>query len=310
MKVLITGITGFVGSNLRDYLVQSDATVIGVSRQVNTKLGIINYNNLSQEKYNNANAFIHLAGKAHDLKKTANEREYYEVNTDLTIKLFNAFINSNCKTFIFLSTVKAVADKVDGTLTESTIPNPKTAYGKSKLKAEQYILNNTPNNKNVYILRPCMIHGANNKGNLNLLYKLVSKGVPYPLGNYNNQRSFLSVKNLCFIIEALIKQQPYSNVFNVSDDDFISTKTLVCLIGESISKKAIIFNIPKIIINIIAKTGGHLRLPFNSESLQKLTENYTVSNSKIKEKLKIKLPLTTEEGLQITIKSFNKNENA
>ena len=94
---------------------------------------------------------------------------------------------------------------VDGVLTEDVNPNPKTVYGKSKLAAELYILSKEiPKNKRVYILRPCMIHGPKNKGNLNLLYSFVSRGIPYPFGKYTNSRSFVSIENLCFIINELI----------------------------------------------------------------------------------------------------------
>ncbi len=85
-------------------------------------------------------------------------------------------MQSKAKKFIFFSTVKAVADSVEGILNEETTPNPKTAYGKSKLAAEQYINRQPiPDDKLVYILRPCMIHGPGNKGNLNLLYSIVKK---------------------------------------------------------------------------------------------------------------------------------------
>ena len=85
---------------------------------------------------------------------------------------------------------------MQGILTEDTIPNPKTHYGISKLQAENYILDQKlPEGKRVYILRPCMIHGPGNKGNLNLLYTLVKKGFPWPLGAFENQRSFLSIDN-------------------------------------------------------------------------------------------------------------------
>ena len=129
-----------------------------------------------------AKVVIHLAGKSHDLKKISSSDEYYQVNTELSKKVFDAFLISNAKVFITLSSVKAVADEVDGMLTEGDIPGPITHYGKSKLLAEQYILSQViPTGKRVYILRPCMIHGPGNKGNLNLLYKLVSKGIPWPL---------------------------------------------------------------------------------------------------------------------------------
>ena len=84
--------------------------------------------------------------------------------------MFDQFLKSDCETFIYMSSVKAVVDQADGILTENVKPNPITVYGKSKLAAEEYILSRKNlKNKRVYILRPCMIHGPNNKGNLNLL---------------------------------------------------------------------------------------------------------------------------------------------
>ena len=89
---------------------------------------------------NNSECFIHLAGKAHDIKNTSTVKEYYEVNTELTKRLFDQFIKSNCKVFIYMSSVKAVTDIVEGKLDENFEPIPVTAYGKSKLAAENYIL--------------------------------------------------------------------------------------------------------------------------------------------------------------------------
>ena len=83
--------------------------------------------------------FLPLAGKAHDLKKVSDPQAYYQVNYELTKKLYDAFLASDAKKFIFVSSVKAAADSVDGILTEDTPPDPKTDYGKSKLMAEQYI---------------------------------------------------------------------------------------------------------------------------------------------------------------------------
>ena len=128
-------------------------------------------------------AIIHLAGKAHDLKKAANPEEYYHVNTNLTNFIFDTFLTSDVKVFITLSSVKAAADEVNGELTEEYIPNPITHYGKSKLLAEQYIFSKEiPEGKRVYVLRSCMIHGPGNKGNLNLLFKIVSRGICVSIG--------------------------------------------------------------------------------------------------------------------------------
>ncbi|MGJ8745222.1 NAD-dependent epimerase/dehydratase family protein [Polaribacter sp.] len=301
---IITGNKGFVGLNLIGYLNQSGKKTIGVSRT--PILDELSYQTLNIENLNKSQSFIHLAGKAHDLKKTSEDKEYFEINTDLTKKLFDQFLDSDCEVFIYMSSVKAAADVVEGKLTEDVVPNPVTVYGKSKLAAENYILSKEiPKNKRVYILRPCMIHGPNNKGNLNLLYSFVTKGIPYPFGKYENKRSFVSVDNLCFVINELIDNKTIiSGIYNIADDSSLSTNDLVSIIGATIKKPAKILNTPKFLVNILAKIGDVVPLPINTERLQKLTENYEVSNDKLIKAIQKKLPLTAENGLKKTILSF------
>ena len=301
-KITITGVTGFVGQNLAKYL--SDIDVLGISRDAK---GInITYPELSLNIFNKQKAFIHLAGKSHDLKKTSDDKEYFEVNTELTKRLFDQFLESDCETFIYMSSVKAVADHADGILTENVKPNPLTVYGKSKLAAEEYILSRKNlKNKRVFVLRPCMIHGPNNKGNLNLLYSFVSKGIPYPFGKYSNRRSFVSVENLCFIIKELIfNSKIESGIYNIADDISLSTIDLVKVISEVLCKPTRILKLPKLFVRFIAKVGDLFSIPINSERLLKLTENYEVSNLKIKKAMQKQLPLTSSEGIKKTISSF------
>ena len=302
--ICITGITGFVGSNLEEYLILQNKKVIGVSR--NPSGNRTNYENLNLEKRKAIKSFIHLAGKAHDLKKTSEDVEYFQVNTELTKKLFDQFLESTCEVFIYMSSVKAVADEISEILTEEIKPNPVTAYGKSKLAAEQYILSKEiPKNKRVYILRPCMIHGTNNKGNLNLLYSFISKGIPYPFGKYLNRKSFVSVDNLCFIIKELIDNTKIeSGIYNIADDISLSTIDLVKVISEVLGKPTRILKLPKLFVRFIAKVGDLFPIPINSERLLKLTENYEVSNLKIKNAIQKKLPLSSIEGIKKTIASF------
>ena len=297
MKVAITGASGFVGTNLLDYL--KSTCEISPLRVRYTP---------DQQFELKGDVVIHLAGKAHDLKKVSNPTDYYEANFELTKQLFDSFLTSKASVFIFMSTVKAVADTVDEILTEDVVPNPKTHYGIAKQQAEQYILSQElPQGKRVYILRPCMIHGPGNKGNLNLLYQLVSKGLPWPLGDFKNERSFLSVENLCFVIKELLKNTMIpSGVYQVSDDKPLSTNELIQLLGISLGKKNTIFNIPSSWIKGVAKLGDHLHLPLNSERLQKLTENYVVSNQKIVTTMGKPLPIQSKEGLLKTFDSFKK----
>jgi nucleoside-diphosphate-sugar epimerase len=297
MKITITGATGFVGINLQNYLKTAhEIESIKVRHIPNQQFKI------------KANALIHLAGKAHDLKNVSNPQEYYEANFELTKQLFDAFRASDSVVFIFMSTVKAVADEVLGILTEVAIPNPKTHYGIAKQQAEEYILSQQlPLGKRVYILRPCMIHGPGNKGNLNLLYKLVSKGLPWPLGSFENQRSFLSIENLCFVIKELLENTAIpSGIYQVADDQSLSTNELIQLLGTSLGKKSDIWNIPSSCIKSIAQLGDHLHLPLNSERLQKLTESYRVSNQKIAAAIGKPLPMQSKEGLLRTFESFKK----
>ncbi len=295
MKIAITGISGFVGKNLQNYLkFRHEVLPMSVRYQCNQQFKLA------------SNALIHLAGKAHDLKKVSNPTDYYEANFELTKQLFDSFLESTASVFVFISTVKASADEMEGILTEDCVPNPKTHYGISKLRAEHYILSQElPISKKVYILRPCMIHGPGNKGNLNVLYDLVSRGFPWPLGNFKNERSFLSVENLCFVIQELLENGRIpSGVYQVSDDVCLSTNELIHLLGVSLKKKNKIINIPCSWIKGFAKLGDYLHLPLNSERLQKLTENYVVSNQKIITAIGKPLPIGAKEGLLITFDSF------
>jgi nucleoside-diphosphate-sugar epimerase len=295
-KIIITGKFGFIATYLQSYLNSSNEVLTISLRFKDNQIHDIR-----------GKAVIHLAGKAHDLKKTSKPEEYYQVNTDLTKNVFNAFLASDAKVFITLSSVKAVADEVHGELTEEHIPVPITHYGKSKLLAEQYILSKEiPEGKRVYILRPCMIHGPGNKGNLNLLYNLVSKGIPWPLGAFENQRSFCSIDNLMFIFKELIEREDISSgIYNVADDTPLSTNEVISIIAESRNRKPSIWKISKVLIQTAAKIGNILKLPLNEERLQKLTDSYVVSNQKIKNAIGKPFPISSKEGLLKTFKSFN-----
>ena len=298
-KIIITGASGFVGQALQPYLKANSIRYSAMSR---TELV-----NVDPQMLNNS-IVIHLAGKAHDLKKTVDPTEYYRINFELTKRIYDAFLASNATKFIFISSVKAAADVVVDALTEDVIPKPVTPYGKSKLMAEEYIQScPLPNGKFYYILRPCMIHGVGNKGNLNLLYKFVDLGMPYPLAAFDNKRSFLSVENLCFVIKHLIQEPDISSgIFNVADDGVLSTNEVVKILAESLQKSPKLWRISKIIIKYIASFGSKFGLPLTTERLNKLTENYIVSNCKINTALGITFPVSAAEGLRITALSFKK----
>ena len=264
--IFITGASGFVGTNLQAYL--KDKFQFSFYRR--GEMAAIN-----------ADIVIHLAGKAHD---------------------------TSAHIFITLSSVKAVADKVKTILREDIIPTPASHYGKSKLLAEEYILSKPiPTGKRVYILRPCMIHGPANKGNLNLLYQMVRKNLPWPLASFNNKRSFCGIENLCFVIKELINNEDIkSGIYNMADDESISTNDLVLKIATTMSLKPRFLYLPVKMVKYLAMLGDIFPLfPLNSERLEKLTESYVVDNKKIKAAIGKPFPKSLEEGISSTFYSLH-----
>ena len=332
MKILITGVHGFVGSNLVAAL-KTEHEIYGldiVSPQKDGVLSTFSWEDLDSGKIPPVDAVIHLAGKAHDTKNKSAADVYFKVNTGLTQRIFDwVLAHSEIKKFIFFSTVKSAADYVPGdVLTEECVPTPVGPYGESKIKAENYIISHfAPEamsrayhnfddsdslfpDKRVYIMRPCMIHGPGNKGNLNLLYNVVKKGIPWPLGAFENRRSFTSVGNLCVVIEGLLTRDVSSGIYHMGDDEALSTNELIQVICSALGKKAHIWRVPRGIMNGIAKLGGWLHLPLNPLRMQKLTENYVVSNAKIKAALGMeRMPIRARDGLTATIRSFAGNKD-
>lgn len=308
MKILITGVHGFVGSNLVEYLVPANE-IYGLDIIAPEKSGVVktySWDDLDTGRVPEVDAIIHLAGKAHDTKNQSAAEVYFKVNTGLTQKIFDYFLaHESIKKFVFFSTAKAAADKVEGVLTEDVVPAPVGPYGESKIAAEKYIQEHMPTDKQVYIFRPCMIHGPGNKGNLNLLYNVVRKGIPWPLGAFENRRTFTSVENICFAVNGVLTKDVPSGIYNMGDDEALSTNELIEEICKSLGKKAHIWRLPKGLMNGVAKVGGWLHLPLNPERLRKLTENYISSNAKIKEALGVeRMPVDARTGLKRTLESF------
>ena len=325
MNILITGIHGFVGSNLVVAL-REHHTLYGLDIISPEKEGIvrtfswsdIETTSFPMQHLPQFDAIIHLAGKAHDTKNRSAAQVYFDINTGLTRKAFDFFLESKAKKFIFFSSVKAAADSVVGeVLTEDVIPAPVGPYGESKIAAENYILSKLKvengewkadlyNGKQVYILRPCMIHGPGNKGNLNLLYNVVRKGIPWPLGAFENRRSFTSVDNLCYVLEGLLTKEVASGIYHIGDDEALSTNELIALMCEAMGRKPHIWKLNRRMMEGCAALGTLLHLPLNTERLRKLTENYVVSNEKIKSALGIeRMPVRAADGIMKTIKSFS-----
>lgn len=286
--IFLTGASGFVGSNIKHSSYLKSHKFRFFDR---TKIDLTGIN-----------AVFHFAGIAHDLEGFYTEKDYLEVNVELTKRVYQEFLNSEASLFVYLSSVKAVADNLEGVLDENTNPNPQTLYGTSKLIAEEYITSKSiPKEKRFIILRPSLIYGKQNKGNLMLLYKLIRKTHIWPLNSFKNARSFCYVENLCFALNEFLQNEHIeSGIYNICDEGSISTNDLVACIARINKISFLNICIPKKLINAIATIGSKIDLPFNQITLNKLTQNYIVDNSKLVNALGKSFPYSLEEGLELT----------
>ena len=284
MKILITGAYGFVGTNLCRYLAEKGhechaLDIPAAKRDGVPYVSFYTWDGL--DKLPVVDAVVHLAGKAHDLKKVASEQSYFDINVGLTEKIFAA---AKTTRFIYFSSSKADANG--------------NAYGRSKLAAEQFL------NGRAIVLRPAMIHGPGNKGNLNLLWGIARRGLPWPLAAFENKRSFTSIGNICAAVEALAERGT-NGIYPIADDEMLSTNRLIELIAETCGKRAKLWRVPKGVMRMVAKIGDVLHLPLNTERIVKLTEDSFVNNSHLKSQLGWKrMPIRAEEGLRRTLRSF------
>lgn len=286
MKILITGAYGFVGTNLCRYLVEKGHAchaldVPAVRRDDVPYASFFTWDEL--ERLPDVDAVVHLAGKAHDLKKVASEQSYFDINVGLTEKIFTA-MQGRATRFIYFSSSKADANG--------------NAYGRSKLAAEQFL------NGRAIVLRPAMIHGPGNKGNLNLLWGVARRGLPWPLAAFENRRSFTSIGNICAAVEALCLRGE-KGVYPIADDEMLSTNRLIELIAETCGRRARLWRLPKCLMRFAARIGDMLHLPLTTERIEKLTEDSFVDNAALKSALGwTRMPIDAEEGMRQTLASF------
>ena len=292
MKILITGAYGFVGTNLCRYLVGKGHECVALDIPKAKRADVpykafYSWDELDGIDWSGVGAVVHLAGKAHDLKNVSDPQSYFDINVGLTEKIFKA-ANGKVPRFIYFSSSKAA--------------DADTPYGKSKLAAEQFL------SGRAIVLRPAMIHGPGNKGNLNLLWGIARRGFPWPLAAFENKRSFTSIGNICAAVEALCERGE-NGIYPIADDEMLSTNRLIELMAEACGRKPHLWRMPKGLMRFGAKVGDVLHLPLNTERLGKLTEDSFVGNAALKKHLGWnEMPIRAEDGMRETLKSFLNHE--
>lgn len=216
MNILLTGENGYIANSIAKYihLKTNKYKVLQKSLRANS---------LDKLSLNEIETVIHAAALVHRNEKIESEAKYFEINTELTYKLAVKAKESGVKQFIFFSTM-AVYGNTQQIITRNTKTHPITFYGKSKLAAEEVLLDLQDEHFKVAILRPPMIYGPSCPGNYTLLSKLSCKSPIFP--RVENKRSMLFIENLCEFIFQLI-QNKESGIFHPQDPQYITTSVMV-----------------------------------------------------------------------------------
>jgi nucleoside-diphosphate-sugar epimerase len=302
MKILVTGASGFVGRELCIYLGLLGYDVIPVSRRtidikdaVLLKFGSDAEWSLLLEK---CDYVIHLAGRAHIITENQSDplKIFRAVNVVNTKNLARLSARYGIQRFIFISSIKVNGEftQPEKYFTADDIPSPKDPYGISKWEAEkalQQIASET--GLEVVIIRPPLVYGPNAKGNFASMVKWLRRGVPLPFGNINNQRSLVSLENLCdLILQCTVHPAAAGQTFMVSDNDDLSTTELLTRTAFAMGIKPNLFNVPQKLLELSTTLLGQ------SDLSQRLFGSLQVDISKTRDMLNWKPLISVDEGLK------------
>ncbi len=293
MKVLVTGANGFVGSYLSSFLESHRIDVIrGVREASNDKEA--SYGNLENWKKSGnlkniltgVDVVIHCAARVHvmDEKSLDPYEEFRKINFLATKYIADECVRLGIKKFIFLSTIKVNGEEssIGKPFLHSDCPSPKDAYGQSKLEAENYLRRLTEVSAlEVSVVRPPLIYGPNTKGNILRLLKFMENVRIVPLGNINNKRSLISLRNLSGYILQITKSETLKcfNLFLVSDGRDLSTSEIVKYLALSKNIKVLILPIP---VNVFCRL---LRIVGKKSIIQRLFGYLQVDTIESQQKL-------------------------
>jgi len=280
-RILITGANGFIGR----YFVEK------YSEKFNISTFSFQKDDFESLDLTGIETVVHLSALVHQMNGASPE-QYEKINVKQTIELAKKAKKSGVQHFIFMSTVKVYGEETLLPYNENSKCAPEDDYGKSKYNAEQALQELESDDFIVSIIRTPIVYGYGVKANIKNLVNLVKKVPILPLGGINNKRSMVYLGNLCHLIECVIKQRQ-KGIFLASDDAPLSTNFLIKLISKALNKKVSLIKIP-----FFESFLKYIKPSFH----KRLYQSLEIDNTLTKERLTLKSPYTTEEGINTMIK--------
>lgn len=323
MKVLVTGATGFVGRHLLSSLERAGHSLILPIRDPGAEarlpetiapttrlisvLGDIDERTDWREALRDADAVIHLAARAHLLDEAAADEEaFMRVNARGTSRLVQQSVDAGVRRFILMSSIGAVTASSESLVTLDTPCKPETPYGRSKLAAERALIDQSRGTNMVWtILRPTLVYGPGNPGNMGRLVALVRRGLPLPLGAVANRRSFTFVENLAQATTTALTHHNAANaVFLLGDGEDLSTAELIRRIAAFAGSRTRLFSVPMPLLRGLARSADAITaatgwpLPLDGPTLRRLESSLYVDIEPLRAKLGWTPAIGVDEGLR------------
>lgn len=310
MHVLVTGATGFVGSTLCRTLTDAGHTVRALTRgggalgshiaesvQIDDLVAVQDWTPILRD----IECVMHCAARAHVTNDPAiNSKLYFETNTHASLRLARAAARAGVRRLVYLSTVKVNGEQADVAYSAADPPQPQDAYGLSKWMAESLLREvAVETGLQTVIVRPPLVYGPRVRANFLRLMRWVDRGVPLPLDRVANQRSLVSIWNLCDLL-TLVTDHPGAagKVWMVSDAEDVSTAELVRRLAAAMGKRANLLPVPTSALYLAAALTGR------RAEVDRLCGSLTVNVGTTRNELGWSPPITMNEGLARTVRWY------
>lgn len=314
--ILVTGASGFVGRCLVSKLAQLDIATRACMRtslplqpehvEMVSGIDLLTSVDLSP-LLTGVSVVIHAAARVHVMQEQSQDplADFRLMNVEATVNLARAAAQAGVKRFVFVSSVKVNGEcTLPGQkFTADMPPNPRDAYGISKLEAELGLLKIArQTGLEVVIVRAPLVYGPGVKANFAKMMRWIKLGIPLPFGRVlANRRSMVGLDNLVDLL-IVCTQHPaaVNQIFLVSDGEDLSSATLLQRLGVALGAPARLLSIPEGWLRWGAKLTGQGALS------QRLLDNLQVDMTKTTELLGWTPPFSIEEGLRKTAQGFLK----